>query len=293
MTTPKQFNPAEWIIDRDGNTALSIRFKECLFCQQSLYQTVEVFDTYDRGKMLTLDRIIMCTELDETAYHEMLVHVPMFTDTPIRDVLVIGGGDGGTVRELVRHEQIEHITMVEIDKVVIKAAREFLPNISSAFEHPKLKLLIEDGIKFVRETADETFDLVLVDSSDPVGPAEGLFTQSFYQDVYRCLRPGGLVTVQSESPSFNRKVFVEINQCLQEIFGNEQVHPYLAFIPMYPSGMWSFTCASKQGNHPLHNFNRDRAVQFAQAQNLSYYNADIHQAAFCLPTKIQKALSDK
>jgi spermidine synthase len=216
----------------------------------------------------------------------------MLTDSNIKDVLVIGAGDGGTIRELVRYQNIETITMVEIDEVVVRAAKEFLPTISSAFDHPKLKLLIDDGIKFVKEAAENAYDLVIIDSSDPVGPSEGLFTKSFYQDVYRCLRPGGLVTVQSESPSFNPKAFVELNQCLKQVFGNDQVHCYLVFIPMYPSGMWSLTYCSKQGAHPLKNFQRDRAITFAREQNLSYYNADIHQAAFCLPTYIQKMLNE-
>ena len=291
MANTEQFNPAEWIIDRNGNIALSIRFKKLLFSAKSPYQTVEVFDTYDRGRMLTIDRIIMCTEVDEASYHEMLVHVPMLTNAQIKDVLVIGAGDGGTIRELVRHEDIRQITMVEIDEVVVRASKQFLPTISSALDHPKLNLLIDDGIKFTHEAAPNSYDLVIIDSSDPIGPAEGLFTKSFYQDVYRCLRPGGLVTVQSESPSFNRKVFVEINQCLKQIFGKEQVYPYLVFIPMYPSGIWSFTYCAKQGAHPLHNFNRDRAIKFTQQHNLSYYNADIHQAAFCLPTYIEKFIS--
>lgn len=293
MTTSEPFNPAEWVIDHNDRTALSIRIKgDRLFCEQSPYQTVEVFDTCDRGKMLTIDRMVMCTEADETSYHEMLVHVPMLTDSKIKDVLVIGAGDGGTIRELVRYQNIETITMVEIDEVVVRAAKQFLPTISSAFDHPKLNLLIDDGIKFVKEAAENAYDLVIIDSSDPVGPSEGLFTKSFYQDVYRCLRPGGLVTVQSESPSFNPKAFVELNQCLKQVFGNDQVHCYLVFIPMYPSGMWSLTYCSKQGAHPLKNFNRDRAITFTQEQNLSYYNVDIHQAAFCLPTYIQKMLNE-
>lgn len=287
MNTSEQFNPEEWIIDRDGNTALSIRFKKRLFYEQTPYQTVEVFDTYDRGRMLTIDRIVMCTEVDEAAYHEMLVHVPMLTKSQIQDVLVIGAGDGGTIRELVRHEGVRQITMVEIDEVVVRASQEFLPSISSALDHPKLNLQIDDGIKFVREAGDRSYDLIIIDSSDPIGPAKGLFTKSFYQDIYRCLRPGGLATVQSESPSFNQKVFIEINQCLKQVFGSQQVYPYLVFIPMYPSGIWSFTYCSTQGAHPVQDFNRDRAIKFAQEHNLSYYNADIHQAAFCLPTYIQ------
>ncbi len=291
MNTSEPFNSKEWVIDGNGNTALSIRIKERLFCETSPYQTVEVFDTSDRGRMLTIDRMVMCTEVDETSYHEPLVHVPMLTESRIRDVLVIGGGDGGTVRELLRHEQIERITMVEIDEVVVKASQKFLPTISSGLTDPKLNLLIDDGIKFVRETADNSYDLIIIDSSDPVGPSEGLFTESFYRDVYRCLRSGGLVTVQSESPTFNSKAFVELNQCLKQVFGQNDVHCYLVFIPMYPSGIWSLTYCAKQGAHPVKNIDLLRAEKFIAEHDLNYYNLKIHQAAFCLPNYVKKAIS--
>jgi spermidine synthase len=287
-----QFNPDEWVIDSNGNSALSIRIKgDRLFYEQSPYQTVEVFDTFDRGKMLTIDRMVMCTEADEASYHETIVHVPMQTHPGVKDVLVIGAGDGGTIRELMRYPGIERVTMVEIDDAVIRASKQFLPTISSAFDHPKLNLLIDDGIKFVKEAADNCYDLVIIDSSDPVGPSEGLFTKSFYEDVYRCLRPGGLVTVQSESPIFNRKAFIELNQCLKQVFGVDWVHCYLVFIPMYPSGMWSLTYCSKQGVHPIKDFDRAKAEKFSQEHNLRYYNADIHQAAFALPTEIRRAIT--
>lgn len=292
MNNPVEFNPDEWVIDSNDRTTLSIRIKERLFYEKSPYQTVEVFETCDRGKMLTIDRMVMCTEADETSYHEMLVHVPMQTASNIKDVLVIGAGDGGTIRELVRYENIETITMVEIDEVVVRASKEFLPTISCALEHPKLKLLIDDGIKFVKESEDSSYDLIIVDSSDPVGPSEGLFTKSFYQDVYRCLRPNGLISVQSESPSFNPKAFEELNHCLKKVFGKDKVHCYLVFIPMYPSGIWSLTYASKSGLNPLH-FNRDRVLEFAQKHNLSYYNADVHQSAFALPNYIKKMIEEE
>jgi spermidine synthase len=291
MNNSEAFNLDEWVIDRNDNTALSIRIKERLFCETSPFQTVEVFDTYDRGKMLTIDHMVMCTEADETSYHEMIAHVPMLTESAIREVLVIGAGDGGTIRELLRHDSIDRITMVEIDEVVVKASQEFLPTISSSLNHPKLNLLIDDGIKFLKEAPDNSYDLIVIDSSDPVGPSLGLFTKSFYQDVYRCLRDGGLVTIQSESPVFNPKAFVELNQCLKQVFGKDDVHCYLVFIPMYPSGIWSLTYCAKQGAHPVKNIDRIRAEQFLREHDLNYYNLEVHQAAFCLPNYIKKAIS--
>ncbi|OKH26076.1 spermidine synthase [Hydrococcus rivularis NIES-593] len=287
-----QFNPSEWVIDGNESIALSIHIKgDRLFKEDSPYQTVEVFDTYGNGKMLTIDRMVMCTEADEASYHEMIAHVPMQTHPSVKDVLVIGAGDGGTIRELVRYPGIERVTMVEIDEAVVRASKQFLPTISSAFNHPKLNLLIDDGIKFVKEAADASYDLVIIDSSDPVGPSEGLFTKSFYEDVYRCLRTGGVVTVQSESPSYNPKAFIELNQCLKQVFGSDRVHCYLVFIPMYPTGMWSLTYCSKQGPHPIENFDYNKATQFAKEHDLHYYNADVHKAAFCLPTYVQKMIN--
>ncbi|MGF1672429.1 MAG: polyamine aminopropyltransferase [Rivularia sp. (in: cyanobacteria)] len=288
---PSKINSTEWITDSNGKFAISIRIKgERLFHEVSPFQTVEVFDTQDRGKMLTIDRMVMCTEADEAAYHEMITHIPMLTHPGVKDVLVIGAGDGGTIRELVRHPGIERITMVEIDEAVVRASKQFLPTISSALEHPKLNLLIDDGIKFVENAADNSYDLIIIDSSDPVGPSEGLFTKSFYQDVYRILRVGGVVTVQSESPIFHQKAFVDLNQCLKQVFGVDSVHCYLVFIPMYPTGMWSLTYCSKQGVHPVENLNYEKAIQFVKEHDLRYYNPDVHQAAFALPQFIRKMI---
>lgn len=286
-----QNQPNEWLTDSNGELALSIRFKgDRLFQEQSPYQTVEVFDTRSCGKMLTIDSMVMCTEWDEAAYHEMITHVPMLTHPEIKDVLVIGAGDGGTIRELMRHSSVEKVVMVEIDEAVVRASKLFLPTISSAFDNPKLTLLIDDGIKFVSDAADASYDLVIIDSSDPVGPSEGLFTKSFYEDVHRILRPGGVITVQSESPSFNPKAFTELNPCLKAVFGDDQVHCYLVFIPTYPTGLWSLTYCSKDGPHPLKQFDAAKSAAFAKEHGLRYYNEDVHTAAFSLPTYIRNMI---
>ena len=281
----------EWLIDSNSNIALAIRHTgQPLFQEQSPYQKVEVYDTFEYGKMLTVDSLVMCTERDEYAYHEMIVHVPMLTHGAVRQALIIGGGDGGTAREMLRHDEIEAVTMVEIDEAVVRASRLHLPTLSVAFDHPKFNLIIGDGIEFIAQSPDAAFDLIVIDSSDPVGPAKGLFNPEFYQQVHRCLRPGGVMTVQSESPHFNRAACVELHQCLKSIFGADRVHCYLAFIPTYPTGMWSFNYCSKQGPHPTQGFDRAQADRFVQIHNLQYYNAEVHAAAFCLPTFIQKML---
>jgi len=290
LITPR-YSRSVWFTDRNENIALSIRHKgDRLFHEKSPYQTVEIFDTFEYGKMLTVDKMVMCSEKDEKAYHEMIIHVPMLAQPQIKDVLVIGGGDGGSVREILKHPQVESITMVEIDEAVVRASREFLPSLSSGLDDPKLKLIIGDGIEFVKNSPEESYDLIVVDSSDPVGPSEGLFSHAFYKDVYRCLRPGGLMTAQSESPRFNQRAFVDLNHCLKDIFGRAFVHCYLAFIPTYPTGMWGFSFCSKDSVHPVKDLDGDHAAQFVQAHNLQYYNVGMHQAAFCLPTFIKNLL---
>ncbi|MEB3273718.1 MAG: polyamine aminopropyltransferase [Prochlorothrix sp.] len=288
---PVTLDPNTWLIDGSDNYLLGIRHRgQVLFEEQSPYQLVRIYDTLDFGKMLAVDSLVMCTEKDEAAYHEMLIHVPVLAHGAVKDVLIIGGGDGGSVREVVRHPGVDRVTMVEIDEVVVRASQQFLPSLSQAFDHPKLTLIIDDGIAFMEQAADASFDLIVIDSSDPVGPAEGLFTPAFYQQVYRCLKPQGVMTVQSESPSFNQPAFTALHQCLKQIFGPDQTHCYLTIIPTYPTGIWSFNYCTKGGTHPFTGLDRAAATTFAQTHDLQYYNADIHHAAFQLPTFIRTML---
>lgn len=294
LSTPPKYSRSVWFTDRDENIALSIRHKgKPLFKEKSPYQLVEIFDTYKYGRMLTVDKMVMCSERDEAAYHEMIVHVPMLANLDIKRVLVVGGGDGGSVREILKHPQVESVTMVEIDEAVIRASRQFLPSLSSCLDDPKLNLIIDDGIKFLEQADDESFDFVVIDSSDPVGPSVGLFSEDFYKDVYRCLKPNGIMSAQSESPRFNQAAFVDLVHCLQSIFGIANVHPYLAFIQTYPTGMWSFSYCSKQSRHPVASLDMEQAIAFTEKHDLKYYNSDVHGAAFCLPTFIKKMLNDR
>jgi len=280
-----------WFTERGNNIALSLKHKgDLLFRRQSPYQKVEIYDTYQYGKLLTCDGMIMCAEQDEHVYHEMITHTAMFTHPDPRKILVIGGGDGGAIRELVRHERVEKIVMVEIDEVVIEASEQHLPELASALDHPKLELIIEDGIKYVTNCTDQSFDIVIVDSTDPVGPAEGLFSETFYKDVYRILNKEGILITQSESPHFNVKVFKEIFHLYRKIFGAKNSHCYLAYIPTYPSGMWSFSFNSKSTIHPLHNLDDQAASKFSLQHNLRYYSADVHRAAFVLPRFVKEIL---
>ncbi|WP_422004429.1 polyamine aminopropyltransferase [Roseivirga pacifica] len=280
-----------WFTERDDKIALSLKHDGKLYDVQSDYQRVSVFNTQAYGNMLTLDGMVMTTEKDEYVYHEMITHIPMLTHPNPKRALVIGGGDGGTARELLRHDSLEEVVMVEIDDKVIEASKMHLPTIASALEHPKLNLIVDDGIKYVNDAADESFDLVIVDSTDPVGPAEGLFTVDFYKEVYRILSKDGVMVTQSESPRFNSKVFKEIFQTYRGIYGQEQVHCYLAYIPTYPTGMWSFSYSSKGGAHPIANFDEAKSKAFAKEHRLKYYNEDLHKAAFALPSFVRDMIS--
>ncbi len=281
-----------WFTDKDENQALSLRYTgEVLFDETNPFQRVRVLESYSHGKMLAINNMVMCTERDEAHYHEMIVHPVMQTHGNAKNILVIGGGDGGTVRELMRYDQVENVTMVEIDEAVIRASKAHLPKIASEFENKKLNLIIGDGIQFVKDAKDAQYDVIIVDGSDPVGPAEGLFTAAFYADCKRALKEGGLVITQGESPMFHEGTFVELNKCLKGIFGAKSVHTLLFHATTYPSGMWSLQMGVKGNAHPT-TFNKEKARTFASSKGLHYYNEDLHAAAFALPTFVKKMLNE-
>ncbi len=194
-----------WLTEKQTkNLAMSCRIKETLFNGQSDFQKVEVLDSHEFGRMLVLDGVFQTSIFEEFIYHEMIAHVPLLTHPVPKRVLVIGGGDGGSVREAVRHEAVEVVEMVEIDGMVVDVSKKFLPEISSAMRdnHPKLQLSIGDGIAHMKKTENH-FDVIIVDCSDPIGPGVGLFSREFYQDVYKALKPDGLFVQQTESPFYH------------------------------------------------------------------------------------------
>lgn len=266
----------------NGSTGLTVGVNKTLFSETTPYQKVEVFETDTWGNMMTIDGMVMLSEKDEFVYHEMLTHVGMFAHPDPKRVLIIGGGDGGTAREVLRHPSVEHVDMVEIDEAVVRAAEQFLPGVG-AFDNPKLHVRYEDGIRFV-ERVSESYDVIIIDGSDPVGPAAELFSETFLQNCYKVLSPQGILTAQTESPwiaSYHpaiRKLF----NVLDDIFPVSAM--YLAYIPLYPAGMWSFAYASKgiQQDDPKA---VKRAVEGTtnMAPALRYYNPEIHRAAFALP----------
>lgn len=281
-----------WFTERDGSIALSLKYDEKLHDEKSAYQKIEVYDTQAYGKVLALDGNITTSEKDEYVYHEMICHVAALTHSAPKRVLIIGGGDGGTAREMLKHEAVESIKVVEIDEAVVTTSKQYFPRLAEVFDHPKLELVVADGIGFVQAQQAGSYDLVIVDSTDPVGPAEGLFTRSFYQHVYQLLDEEGIMITQSQSPRFNEKVFKEVFDLQKALFGFDKVHCYLAYIPTYPSGMWSFSYCTKGSVHPIDGLDAAKADDFATNQKLQYYNGAIHQAAFALPGYVKQLLDE-
>ncbi|APF19991.1 Spermidine synthase [Caldithrix abyssi DSM 13497] len=279
-----------WLTDKDENIALSLRHTgEVLYDERTPYQHVKVLNTYAFGKTLTLDNMIMCTEKDEFHYHEMMSHPLMMAHGNVKNVLVIGGGDGGVVREVLRHDGVEKVTMVEIDGKVVEAARLHLPQIAVAFDDPRLDLRIEDGIKFVADAPAGTYDLIVVDSTDPIGPAEGLFSETFYRNCHRILNDNGAMIVQGEAPRFNEQVFLDIHQTLKNIFGPKNAHIMLFHVPTYPTGVWSGQIGVKGSFNPAE-FDEVKASEFCRAHQLKYYSPEIHKASFVLPPYVKEMI---
>jgi spermidine synthase len=291
LVEPK-FQRNLWFTDRDENQAFSLRHTgNILFNETSPYQHVRIFESPEFGRFLALNNMVMCTERDEFHYHEMLVHPVMQTHPHAQRVLVIGGGDGGTVREVLKYP-VERVTMVEIDEAVVRASKQFLPTLSSEFGNPRLDLRIGDGIHFVKEVEQESFDVIIVDGSDPVGPAEGLFSEDFYRNCMRALRKGGLLVTQGESPLFQEKAFKETNQVLKKIFGDDKVKTLLFFAPSYPTGMWSHQTACKGELNPAQDFSADKARAFTKDHGLKYYSEKVHESAFQLPGFVKTMLNE-
>lgn len=282
-----------WFTDKDENQALSLRYTgDVLFDETSAFQRVRILESYAYGKFLAIDNMVMCTERDESHYHEMIVHPIMQTHGSAKNVLVIGGGDGGTIREVLKYDSVEKVTMVEIDEAVIRASKEFLPSIACAFENKKLNLIVGDGIDFVQKSKTDLYDVIIVDGSDPAGPAKGLFSEQFYTNCKAALKDGGLLITQGESPLFHESTFVELNQCLKNIFGGKSVHTLTFHATTYPTGMWSLQCAVKGTKNPRTDFDKVAAEKFSMSKGLKYYNSDLHSAAFCLPTFVKQMLNE-
>ena len=271
------------------NVRFSVRVDKQVFTKKSDFQRIDIFDSVEFGRMLVLDGFIMLTEKDEFIYHEMITHVPMSVNLKAKRVLVIGGGDGGTVRELLRYPGIEHIDLVEIDEEVVIACSKYLPNITAGLSNPRLTLHFADGLKYVRHCYDE-YDLIIVDSTDPFGPGEGLFTKEFYGNCFKALTEDGIMVNQHESPFYahDAEAMQRAHKRIVESFPISKV--YQLHIPTYPSGHWLFGFAAKK-HHPVKD--ADFAAWSKLGIKTRYYNPNLHVASFALPTYVEELLEEQ
>ena len=256
--------------------------KGILYSSQSRFQKIEVVESLDFGRMLVLDGVINLTERDEYVYHEMLVHVPLFSHPNPSKVLIVGGGDGGAAREVVKHEGISRVQQVEIDEEVIRISKEYFPSLGVALDHPKVNVLLMDAIEYVRGL-EEKFDVILIDSTDPViNQSEGLFTVPFYRDCVNALTEQGILAAQVGDTYFETNLVLSVVTALKEVF--PLVRIYLAPIPSYTLAPYSFAFCSKTINPEVGlGFSRfDRGFQ------VRYYNTQVHHAAFALPEHLKR-----
>ncbi len=269
------------------NVRFSIKVKEQLYTAKSDFQQIDVFDSDEMGKFFTLDGLMMVAEKDEFIYHDMIVHPAMCVNPNIKKVLVIGAGDGGTVRELTRYQSIEHIDMVEIDELVVRTCQKYFPITACKLTDPRVSLIFDDGLKFVTDAPDGAYDLIIVDSTDPIGPGEGLFTTAFYSNCCRALSEDGILINQNESPYFDddAKEMRRAYKKIQSVFPIART--YQAHIPTYPSGHWLFGFASKKYD-PITDAKTQQWEQLGL--KTKYYNAELHKGAFALPNYVQELL---
>jgi spermidine synthase len=264
-----------WFTERQTpDLALSLRVVRTLWRETTPYQELLVAETASFGRLLALGGTVQLTERDEFFYHEMLAHVPLAAHRAPRRVLVIGGGDGGTVREILRHPGIEHVDLVEIDAAVVRAGRDYFPSLSAALDDPRVRVHVGDGIAFAAAAGAGDYDVVLVDSTDPVGPAVGLFEAPFFRSLARLVGPQGIVAAQSESPLLHGDLIAATARAMAEAFA--RVSLYLCPVPTYPSGQWSFLVAT-QGADP------SRPRPGVSPAGTRYYTPAVHAAAFQLP----------
>ena len=278
-----------WFTEKHcAGAEFSIRVERQLYSGQSEFQRIDVFESNEFGRFLVLDGFMMLTEKDEFIYHEMITHVPMAVRPDIKRVLVVGAGDGGVVRELVRYPGIECIDLVEIDALVIEVCKQYLPFTAFRFNDERVHVYNEDGLKYVRRFENH-YDLIIVDSTDPFGPGEGLFTKEFYGNCFKALTEDGILVNQHESPYYTEDALAmqRTHKRLAGTFPVSQV--YQAHIPTYPSGHWLFGFSAKR-HHPVRDL--DAVAWNALGLRTRYYNTNLHAGVFALPTYVEELLRD-
>ena len=274
------------VFDSHGS-AFSLKVSEKLLDVQSPYQHLEVYATETYGNLMVLDGCVMLTDRDNFLYHEMIAHPALFTHQDPKRVVIIGGGDCGTLKEVLRHPGVEKVTQIDIDEEVTKAAERFFPELVEANGDPRAELLFADGVKWVDDAADESIDVLIIDSTDPVGPAEGLFKTDFLKRCHRILKSGGVMVQQSESPLYHSgSIIRELRNDMRESgFDSVATLPFPQ--PVYPSGWWSVTLAGKGAS--VESFREEAAA--SHEMPLQYYTAEAHRGALALPPFMRKAFA--
>ncbi|TVQ87197.1 MAG: polyamine aminopropyltransferase [Chromatiaceae bacterium] len=271
-------------VHQDAGSAFSLRIRRKVHEEQSPFQTISIYETTDFGHLMVIDGCTMLSSRENFLYHEMLAHPVLFTHPDPRRVCIIGGGDCGTLREVLRHPEVASAVQIDIDERVTRLAERFFPELTAANDDPRTTLLFDDGIRWMREAATASLEVIIIDSTDPVGPAAGLFTDAFYRDCLRVLAPGGLLVQQSESPLYHLDILRGIHRDLRSAgFSDLQT----LFFPqtIYPSGWWSATMATRDSTIPAF-----RAAAANSAFETRYYSADIHRAALAQPPFVTRAL---
>lgn len=270
------------------NVRFSIKVDKQLYSAKSEFQRIDVFHSKEFGNFLTLDGYMMLTQKDEFIYHEMLVHTPMAVHPNPKNILLIGAGDGGAARELARYPTIENIDIVEIDEQVVTVCKEYMPQTACGFNDSRIHLYFQDGLKYIRKCENQ-YDLILVDSTDPFGPGEGLFTKEFYGNCFKALKKDGIMVNQHESPFYKEDAVAmqRAHKRIVESFPISMV--YQAHIPTYPSGHWLFGFASKK-YHPVRDLKEEQWNLLGI--DTKYYNTKLHVGSFALPNYVWRMLKD-
>ena len=275
------------VSERDGS-AFSLRINKKLEEKQSPFQKVEMYETTDFGNLMIIDGCTMVSSRENFFYHEMISHPALLAHPNPKNVVIIGGGDCGTLREVLKHPDVESVIQIDIDEVVTQMSLKYFPELCESNQNPRATVMFDDGIKYMRELPNDSIDIVIVDGTDPVGPGEGLFNHAFYTNCLKALRSGGIMVQQSESPLTHMPLLVEMRDAMTEVgFADLQTLPFPQ--PIYPSGLWSVTLARK--GEVFAGFRESDAAKIAK--HSEYYNSGIHHGALATPNYMKRGFDKK
>lgn len=272
-----------WFTEKQTeNFGITMKVKKTLHSEQTDFQMLDMVETEEWGNMLLLDGMVMTNQKDEWVYHEMVAHIPLFTHPNPETVLVVGGGDGGVIREVLKHPSVKKAVLVDIDGKVIEYSKKYLPEIAGKLEDPRVDVQVDDGFMHIAQS-ENVYDVIMVDSTEPVGPAVNLFSKGFYAGIAKALKEDGIFVAQTDNPWFKADLIQQVFKDVKEIFPITRL--YTANIPTYPSGLWTFTIGSKK-HDPI-------AVEDERFHEIEtkYYTKELHKASFVLP-KFVKDLTE-